>query len=201
MVLLLIFSILLLLFLIPIPLKITIIVDKNYYALKLFKLTIFSPDKGIGNKYLSRIISNVNNNRKNKSSSKDIKSESNTSTPNSKKLKAKKLSLKLFYLKITQNKFKPGFLLKGDLYFDLEDSAYTAISYGLLCNLNPLIIFFIDKIFSIKEFDLKIHPLFKGSNLLKFNITSIFYTNIAQIIYILYLTYKSYIKIEEVTPL
>ncbi|WP_096145468.1 DUF2953 domain-containing protein [Clostridium chauvoei] len=114
--------------------------------------------------------------------------------------KNKKLSLISLYRSITNNKFRPWFKLKGELDFAFNDAAYTAIGYGLLCNLNPILFAVFNQIFSVKKFKLQINPHFNEDKILNFTISSIIYFNLAHAIRILYLIYNSFENIEEVSP-
>ena len=96
------------------------------------------------------------------------------------------------------NKFKPKIKLNGDINYGIEDAALCALLYGLLCNISSFIYILLKIIFKIKTLDLNINPKFNTFTL-SFGITSIFYFNIANIIYILYLIFKS-MEIKEVAP-
>nr|WP_278245135.1 DUF2953 domain-containing protein [Clostridium sartagoforme] len=80
----------------------------------------------------------------------------------------------------------------------MEDAAYCAILYGLMNNIPTLLRLILDKVFIVKDIKLGITPKF-NTNIISFGITSIFYFNIANIIYILYLISKSF-EIKEVAP-
>ncbi|EOR20398.1 hypothetical protein A500_17225 [Clostridium sartagoforme AAU1] len=65
-------------------------------------------------------------------------------------------------------------------------------------NIPTLLRLILDKVFIVKDIKLGITPKF-NTNIISFGITSIFYFNIANIIYILYLISKSF-EIKEVAP-
>lgn len=185
LILLLLFFILLLI--IPIPLKIDIIYIDTVFKIKIFKYELFSSDIGIKNKYLYNFI---NKNKRNQ--------KKNLNKENLKKNKKKKLSLKKLYKNLSYNKFKPFLKLNGFLNFGIDDAAFCAIIYGLLCNFPFILNIILSKVFSLKKLDIKIIPKF-NINTISFGITSIFYFNIANIIYIFYLIYKS-LENKEVNP-
>lgn len=176
--------ILLLLFL-PLPIKIKVEYINNNLTLKLYKHTIFSSKKGVENKYLRRAIKKDKDNLKNNKNA-------TTSKPQ------KNLSIKKLYKNITYNKFKPKIKISGSLTYGLEDAALCAILYGLICNFPNLLYFLLSSIFKVKNLSLDINPKF-NTFILSFGITSIFYFNIANIIYMLYLVIKSR-EIKEVAP-
>lgn len=173
--------ILLLLFL-PLPIKIKVEYINNNLALKLYKHTIFSSEKGIKNKHLRKAFKKEKSSKKNKKSSKPKKI----------------LSIKKLYRNITCNKFKPKIKISCSLTYGLEDAALCAILYGLICNFPNLLYFLLSSIFKVKNLSFDINPKF-NTFILSFGISSIFYFNIANIIYMLYLVSKSR-EIKEVAP-
>ena len=176
----------LLLFL-PLPIKIKIEYLNNNLELKLYKFTLFSSKNGIENKFLNKFI-NKNNKDKN-----------NKKARNKNKKKSKqKTSFKKIYSNISNNRFKPKIKIIGSLNYGLDDAALCALLYGILCNLPNIIFFLLSIIFKVKDLKFDINPKFNIS-LLSFGITSIFYFNIANIIYMLFLLIKS-LEIKEVTP-
>lgn len=172
-----------LLIIIPIPLKIEILYKDSILKVKIFKYEIFSSDIGITNKYLYRFINKKNNNSNN-----DIQIK------NSKK----KISFKKLYKNLSYKKFRPYLKLNGFLNFGIDDAAFCAIIYGFLCNIPFILKFILSKFFSLKNFNFEITPKF-NINTISFGITSIFYFNIANIIYIFYLIYIS-LENKEVNP-
>ena len=99
---------------------------------------------------------------------------------------------------LTANKLKPKIIINASLVYGIDDAAFTAILYGLLCNIPNLLYLILNIIFKVKKLSLDIEPKF-NKTLLTFGITSIFYFNIANIIYILFLLFKSK-EIKEVAP-
>ena len=170
---------------IPIPLKIQILYKNNIFKVRIFKYELFSSDIGIKNKYLCKFI---NKNKLNK----------NLNTSNSKDSRKKKISFKKLYKNISYKKFRPILKLSGSLNFGIDDAAFCAIIYGLLCNLPFILRVFLSRFFSLKDINLEINPKF-NINTISIGITSIFYFNIANIIYIFYLIYIS-LENKEVNP-
>ncbi len=185
MILFIVFSIAILILFLPIPLKIKIeYLDKNL-NFKIYKYTIFSSKNGIENKYIKKIIDkNLKNNKSN--------------APDTHNIKKKKLSLRKLYKNINSNKIKPTIKFSGDINYGLEDAALCAMLYGILCNIPSILYFFLNIIFKVKALDLNIKPNFNTLTF-SFGITSIFYFNIVNIIYILYSIIKS-MEIKEVAP-
>ncbi|WP_411167899.1 DUF2953 domain-containing protein [Clostridium sp. MB05] len=198
MALILILLIIILLLIIPIPLKFEFIFSENIFKFKLFNLNMFSSNKGIENKFFKNFINkhNLKNKEKSKVNCKDKKTI-NSSSLKHKKLN-KRLSIKSLYNNISTNKFKPLMKINGTLEFGVEDSASCAIIYGLMCNIPTVLNLILDKPFKVKGVNLDIKPKF-NTEILYFDINSIFYFNVANIIYILYLIYISF-EIKEVTP-
>lgn len=170
--------IIILLIFIPIPLKIEIKLHEKVFNIKVFKFDVFSSNKKVKNKFIEKIVENA----KHQSEKAELKKKA-------KKIKHK-ISFSKLYNNISKNKFKPSLKIYGDLEFGLEDSLHCAVLYGMLCNTPAVLNGILNKIFSIKRLNLNITPKFNTFSL-SFLITSIFYLNIANIIYILYLISKS----------
>ncbi|OFI07620.1 hypothetical protein CLOACE_02240 [Clostridium acetireducens DSM 10703] len=81
-------------------------------------------------------------------------------------------------------KFKPKLSFHISLYYGLGDAAHTAIFYGILNSLYTVIYKTIDNFFNIKHIAFKVKPNLENK-VLKVNITSIFYINLAKLIYML----------------
>ena len=168
----------------PLPLKIQIGYLNNNLVLKFYKFTIFSTKNGIENNLLNKLI---NKNRE----SKNIKEKG-------KKKSKKKISYISLYQNISTNKFKPNIKVKASITYGVEDAALCAFLYGLICNIPNFIYLFLNIVFKVKDLKFDINPKF-NTTLLTFGITSIFYFNIANIIYMLFLLIKSK-KFKEVDP-
>ncbi len=174
--------ILMIIILAPIPLKISIYYSFDNYYIKLYKFTIISKEK--------------------------IKKKKQSSNTKSKSHKKKKDSLNIFdiihkkYLiqKLYNSKFKPKINLKGNLDYSLNDSAHTAITYGLLSQFTPIFYFVLSIPYKINKFKFNINPLFEDKFLVKFEISSIIFISIVKIIYVLIIIFKSVLYSEEVDP-
>ncbi len=181
------FAILIIIFILlflPLPIKINLEYLNKNLIIKLYKYTVFSSKNGFENKYLKKFI-------KNEKKRKDT-------IEKSKRKYIKKLSYKKLYRNISTNKLKPKIKINVSLVYGIDDAAFSAILYGLLCNIPTLLYLLLNIIFKVKKLSLDIEPKFNKS-LLTFGITSIFYFNIANIIYILFLLFKSK-EIKEVAP-
>lgn len=200
MAILLVFLVLLFLLLVPIPIKLTIHLSKDYFYIKFYNILLFSKEKGMLNKLIKKLSTKNSSKESNKKHNKKEKQESKRHNPLTQNLNNKKFSFITLYKNLNSNKFKPNFKLQGTVNFELEDAAVTAITYGVVSNFIPLIYFGFSKIFKVKNLSLQINPHFTGKNLLNFTITSIISFNIAQIIYILLLTIKSFENKKEVGP-
>ncbi|SDO86460.1 DUF2953 domain-containing protein [Clostridium gasigenes] len=197
---LLVFLVLLSILLVPIPIKLTIHFSKNCFYIKFYKILLFSSEEDKINILIKKLSIKISSKYSKKANKKKEKYQKQRHNPLSKKLKNKKLSIFKLYKNLTTNTFKPKFKLRGDVNFELEDEAITAITYGVASNLIPLLYFSFSKIFKVKDLSLQINPHFTGKNLLNFTITSIISFNIAKIIYILILTIKSFKNKKEVDP-
>lgn len=190
--------IIMLLLIFPIPMKIKISFNEGIFKLNIFNLNIFSSNNGIENKLLKKLINKTNIDFKKETTIKYKNKKAIKPSPLKRKKIIKKISIRKLYSNISCNKFKPLIKIDGDLTFGIDDAAYCAILYGLLCNTPTLLRLILEKAFKVKDIKLNIIPKF-NTNTIYFGITSIFYFNVANIIYILYLMYKSF-EIEEVTP-
>lgn len=196
----LVFLLLAFILLVPISIKLTIHNSKNSFYIKFYNILLFSTEEGAINELIKKLSIKNSSKDSNEQNSKKGKSKKQRPNPLMKKLKTKNLSIIKLYRNLNTNKFKPKFKLKGDVDFELEDAAVTAITYGLASNLIPFLYFSFSKFFNVKDLSLQINPHFTGKNLFNFTITSIFSLNIAQIIYILVLTIKSFENKKEVDP-
>lgn len=158
----------------PIPFKIYISFEDNELIVKLYNKKIFT----------------FGENLKKSSSNKTKKKE-----PKIKFYKNKKLSPKKLITKMKNSKFKPYLNFQGFLSFGLEDAALCAILYGISCNFTYILKVILSKFLNLKFFNMSIEPKFNTKTLF-FNIRSIFYLSIANIIYILFLILNSFEIIE-----
>lgn len=190
--------IIILLLIFPIPLKVGISLNEGIFKLKIFNLNIFSSNNGIENKLIKKLVNKTNIDFKKETTIKYKDKKASKSSPLKRKKIIKKISIRKLYTNISNNKFRPLIKIDGHLTFGIEDAAYCAILYGLLCNIPTLLGLILEKFFQVKDIKINIIPKF-NTNTISFGITSIFYFNVANIIYILYLIYKSF-EIKEVTP-
>lgn len=192
MVIMVILLVILSLLFIPIRLKLNIHYSKDNYYLKVYNINFYSKDGGILKEYLSK--------KKDSSTSYPSKSNEKYAKYKVSNKDKHKLDVKALIKKLHNNKFKPNLKLYTDVAFSLGDAAKTAIFYGLSWNIQTILHTLFSVVFSIKVFKLDINPKFKDSLLLEFTISSIITFNLAQIIYVIFLTLKCRTKIEEVIP-
>ena len=196
MIFLFILSLMILLIIFPIPIKIEVNFIDNIFFFKFFNKLIFTSKDGIQIKFFKKLIAHKNNKKDKKHSYKKENSYKK------KTIKFKKISKKIAFLKLYKylrnNKFKPLIKIKGYLNYGIEDAALCAILYGILNILPEFLYYILTMVFEVNSLRLNITPEFNKKHL-SFGITGIFYFNIANIIYILFLFYKS-LEYKEVTP-
>lgn len=88
-------------------------------------------------------------------------------------------------------KYKPNLKFKLNLDYGLDDAAYTAITFGYLHSLFPILYYFISVIFNVKRYKIDINPKY-NEILLEISVESIFSINIAKLIYISIKMFKAY---------
>ena len=184
-----IFFVILLIFFIPIPIKFNIYYSTINYYIKLYGLTIISKKKSA---YKEKHYHKVKP---------SLKKEHNffSSFYNNKDLKS--ISLKPLISNLYNLKFKPLLTIKFSLDYSLNDAAKTAIFYGVLCQIPPLIYVLINIPFNTYKFNFKINPIFQDKFLLKIETSSIIFISFANIIYIIIILLKSMKKIDIKTKL
>ena len=185
-VLLLVFFLLFLLFM-PIPLKLSIKYLDDFYEIKFYKINLLSSDGGVIYKFIK------DDKVKKYDSSDNAKEESKEKYRE--KLRYKKLSIKLLFKNLSNNSYKPYLNISSNIDFSVNDAAVTAIVYGLLNSLNPIIFKLLSSFFKIKNFNNKFNPIFKDKYIINISIMCILTINIAKIIYMLFLIKKSNIPI------
>jgi hypothetical protein len=87
------------------------------------------------------------------------------------------------------NKFKPAISISYNLNYGLDDAAYTAISYGVLYSVYPLLQQIIGCFFNVKNTKLSVQPIF-DQKLFNFNMNSIILVSFAQVIHIGFYLFK-----------
>lgn len=83
---------------------------------------------------------------------------------------------------LKNNKLKPVLRLNINFTYGLDDAAYTAIVYGLLCSSYSLLERLLNMIFKIKKFHINITPNLNES-ICDFELNSIISINLVKIIY------------------
>ena len=157
-----------LIFFIPIPLSFHLYISKDKFYIKFYSLNLLSNEDGIEN--------NDDNDSSNK------------------KVKSKEISLKKLYNNLIHNKFKPTLNFNSKTIYSLGDAANTAIAFGLLYNLNPLLLNIFSIIFKVKKYKNDFKPVFKDKILFELTLNSIITFNLAKIMYICFIILKSFNK-------
>lgn len=164
---------------IPIPLKFNLHYSKDRYYIKFYNINIISNDDYILKKFLDEKEENI----------KDSKLEDYMDIDsNEKNLKP---LIKTLYISLSRNKFKPSIKFSSDIIYSLGDASKTAICLGLFYNINPILFYIFSILFKVKLLKNNFNPLFKDEILFEFTISSIITVNLAQIIYIFFIIYKS----------
>ena len=172
----------------PIPLKFIICYsDENYYV-KLFNINIIKKK------------SSANKKEEAQNSDNNIPNKDTPPKKHSKKISSTVLKPKVILRGLNNNRFKPFLWLKGSFDYSINDAALTAISYGLLSAVFPLLIRIFNMIFNIKKFSLPIKPLFKDKLIVKIEIKCIICFSVVQIIYMVFSIVKEMIKEMEANP-
>lgn len=189
-ILILLFFIIFIIFLIPLPIKFSIFYsDKDYY-IKLYKYKIISKgNKGKTHKFIKNVCSFTNTCRKSR-----LKEEFND-------VILSKSFFKILVSKLKKNKYKPRLKFNGYLNYSLGDSHNTALFYGVISSFFPAIYRFLCLFFKIKKSNLSINPIFKDSKFINLNYESIMFISLGQVIYIFIIFIKSLLKSKEVSLL
>lgn len=170
---------------IPIPLKFHIFISKDRYYIKFYNINLISNNDGIIKKLLSKKKSKDKCTKVEKS---NAKNENNSFTEKKEK---RKISFKKLYSKLNNNRFKPSLKFNSNTVYSLCDASRTAIFLGLFYNLNPILFYIFSILFKVKRFKNDFKPIFEDKLLFEFTVSSIITFNLAQIIYILFIIYKS----------
>lgn len=178
--------VLILILFIPIPLKFNLHCSKDRYYVKFYNINIISNDGGILKKFLDKKYKNIKESQiKNSKPKDDINSYSKEKNLNL------KLLIKTLYINLKRNKFKPSIKFSSDTIYSLGDASRTAICLGLFYNINPILLYIFSILFKVKLLKNDFKPIFKDEILFVFTISSIITFNLAQIIYIFFIIYKS----------
>ena len=158
---------LIILLFIPIPIKISLFYKDKDFSLYIFKFKVnLFPKKKKNQKKYSKIKKQKFNN-------------------------LFKINVKKLLNNLRGNSFKPNFKSYLSLNYSLRDSYNTAMLYGLLHQILPIIAFIFNMFFNYEVKKQNLNPLFKNENYLSFSFKGIITINIAKTIYILFLLIKS----------
>jgi len=183
-----IFLVILLILFIPIPMKFNIYYSTIDYYVKLSGLTIISKKKS---KYKEKHSHKIES---------SIKKEHKFFSSFYNNIGLKSIDFKSLISILYNLKFKPLLKIKFSLDYSLNDAAKTAIFYGVLYEMPPLIYFLINIPFKTYKFNFKINPIFEDKFLLKIETSSIIFISFANIIYIIIILFK-FIKSKGGAPL
>lgn len=189
-ILILLLSIIFIIFLIPLPIKVSIFYSNKDYYIKLYKYEIISKgNRDKTHKFMKKMYSFANTCRTSKFKEKF-----------SEIIFSKNFS-KIIVCKLKKNKYKPKLKFNGYLNYSLGDSDDTALFYGVISSFAPFLYRFLCLFFRIKKSNLSINPIFKDSKFINLNYKSIIFISLGQIIYICIIFIKSILKSKEVSLL
>ena len=178
--------VLILILFIPIPLKFKLHYSKDRYYVKFYNINIISNDDGILKKFLDKKEKTIK-----ESKTKNSKPKDDTNIDSKEKKLNLTLLIKTLYINLKRNKFKPSIKFSSDTIYSLGDARRTAICLGLFYNINPILLYIFSILFKVKLLKNDFKPIFKDKILFEFTISSIITFNLAQIIYIFFIIYKS----------
>lgn len=101
-----------------------------------------------------------------------------------------KNTLKLALDIMSDIKYKPSLKIKLNAIYGLDNAAYTALLHGFITSFYPILIQLINIIFNVRESNIKVHPEFNKLVLI-LEINSIIFVNLAKVIYISYIILKN----------
>ncbi|MBM7835905.1 DUF2953 domain-containing protein [Clostridium sardiniense] len=189
-ILILLLSIIFIIFLIPLPIKVSIFYSNKDYYIKLYKYEIISKgNRDKTHKFMKNMYSFANTCR----TSKFKEKFSN--------IIFSKNFFKIIVFKLKKNKYKPKIKFNGYLNYSLGDSSDTALFYGVISSFAPFLYRFLCLFFKVKKSNLSIEPIFKDSKFINLNYKSIIFISLGQIIYICIIFIKSILKSKEVSLL
>lgn len=178
--------IILLIFFLPIPFKFIIHYSKENYYIRLYKFTLLKKE------IKKKVIENEERREDNKEPTKPKKEK------RLKKFFKRSYNPRKIIKALDKNRFKPTMRIDGRFDYSLNDAALTAISYGVISSLMPSLLRLIKIIFKTKKIKLPISPQFKDEFIVNFDIKSIIFLSLAQIIYMLFLILKGSVAHKEV---
>lgn len=167
-------AIIILVLLFPIPIKITLIYDDEIFTLKIYNKVII-PSK------------NKKSNDKKKNKPRDY-----IETPSGEEISKLKLKdIREIINFFINTKLKFSMRTKINIDYAIDDAAINAIAYGLLHQITAFIATILNLFFKVKNFIPNINIKY-NENFFKFEITSIFFINIAKIIYMIIAIFHHY---------
>jgi len=172
------FFVILLIFFIPIPIKFNIYYSLVNYYVKLYGLTIISKKKSINRK------------KHYHKAEPSLKKEHKLFSSFYNKIDLKYIDYKSLISTFYNLKFKPLLKIKFSLDYSLNDAAKTAIFYGILYQIPPVIYLLINIPIKTCKFNFKINPIFEDKFLLKIETSSIIFISFANVIYIIIILFK-----------
>lgn len=190
-----IFVVIVLILFMPIPLSFHFYVSKDRFYLKFYNINLLSNDGGLIRKFL-----NKKKIKKDKDIENIIDNHKDDNDSSNKKVKSREISFKKLYHNLIHNKFKPTLKFDSNISYSLGDSSKTAIAFGLLYNINPILLNIFSIIFKIKRYKNDFKPIFKDKILFELTLNSIITFNLAKIIYICFII-KSFNKNRRWIPL
>lgn len=105
-------------------------------------------------------------------------------TPKKEKKKKFTVNYKKLFSKLHKNHFKPKLKISYAFNYSLDDSATEAIVYGLLWNINTIIVIIFNNFFKFIPIKCVINPNFKNNTFFNFKSKSILSISLGQIIFI-----------------
>lgn len=180
----------------PVPLKLSMKYINNNFSFFLYRKEIFSINTELSPENLEKFkdkLSNINKNKPEDKNSEELsEDESNTKKKFTNELFSKEVLLSTVR-NLNCSHYKPDIDFSIDLSYGLENAAITAILYGYISMLFPLLYNFLEVFFNIADFNFDLKPVFKKikSN---FYCKSIIYISLANITYIIILLIKSFFK-------
>ena len=191
MYILIIFVVIVLILFMPIPLHFHFYFAKDRFYLKIYNINLLSDDGGLIRKFL---IKEKIRRDKRKNIDETVNNHKDDNDSSNKKAKSRELSLKKLYYNLNHNKFKPTLKFDSNTSYSLGDSSKTAIAFGLLYNINPILLNIFSIIFKVKRYINDFKPIFKDKILLEVKLNCIITFNLAKIIYICFIIIKSFNK-------
>ncbi|MGL4774674.1 MAG: DUF2953 domain-containing protein [Clostridium sp.] len=173
---------------IPIPITLKAVFNPNDYYIKLYKFFIIKKGKK-PKKEPPKEEEKPSEEPPKKNEEKEKKSKLN--------FFKERISFIILYRNVRDNIHKPRLRVKGHLQYSLGDAAKTAISYGAISALAPVIYRGITLFFRSKKFYLPIKPLVDKDATINFEVNCIIFISIAQIINMFYIIFISILETQE----